>query len=384
MHRGFAALSLSLLALSSASAQRLTQPTVDTLNHHIIRTMNSGPSAWTDTNGWRLVYERTMQPKDGDPGELGDVSVVALLNDGRLVESETKDPSIRLFDATGHFVRMIGRTGDGPGEFRSPNLMLYHDTLVIHDPRLHRGTLFTLDGHVLRSFATVCCSFGNPSWIDDRGRMTLQGLGRGTPGQWFIIDVTGRRLDSLPIPVAEPPKSWVVLNSRGMPSATVGIPYSGQTVRRILHDGTLLYGATDHYQLIVSATDRDTIRIFGRSNVTAIPLRQSLRDSAFQFIVGKIDGLRAVAHVGDIPSTYPLWSAVSQDGNGNLWVDRGVVAGPPHQFDLFASDGRFLGVVPAPFAGHIGALNRDHVAVVDADENELPRIRVYRIDRRGH
>ena len=363
----------------------MAKPIVDTVNHHIVRVMNPGPTAWPDTNGWKLVYERTIQPKGGTPGELGDPVAVVLLNDGRLIETETRPAVIQLFDAAGHFVRTIGRTGDGPGEFRNPNPMLFHDTLVIHDPQLRRGTLYTMDGKVVRSFATACCSFGAPYWMDARGRMVVQGLGKTIDGQWIIIDINGRRLDSLSPPLATPAHTWTVLNSNGMPSATVSIPFAGKTVRTILGNGSVLYGATDFYQLVISATGRDTARIFGRIGVKPVPVPQALRDSTFRVVLGRVETLRSVAHEADMPRTYPLWTDVSQDGAGNIWIERAASPMSRRVFDVFSVGGRFLGAVPAPFAGGwVGAWSRDHLAILDTDDNDLPRIRIFRVDRLGH
>lgn len=386
MHRSIhAGLCVIAIAAPVNAQSRLAKPLIDTLNHHIVRAMNPGPTAWPDTSGWKLVYERTIQPKDGEPGELGDPAAVVLLNDGRLIEAETRPAVIQLFDASGHFVRAIGRTGDGPGEFRNPNPMLFHDTLVIHDPQLHRGTLYTLDGKVIRSFATTCCSFGAPYWIDARGRMVVQGLGKTVGGQWTIIDINGRRLDSLPPPLAAPAHTWTVLNASGMPSATVTIPFAGRTVRTILGNGSVLYGSTDTYQLVISATGRDTVRIFGRIGVKPDAVSRTVRDSTFRVVLGRVENLRSVAHEADMPTTYPLWTGVSQDGAGNIWIERTASPVSHRVFDVFSVDGRFLGAVPAPFAGgRVGAWSRDHLAILDADDNDLPRVRIFRIDRRGH
>ena len=98
---------------------RLAKPTIDTVNHHIVRVMNSGPTAWTDTNGWKLVYERTVQPAEGTTGVLENPGGILLLNDGRLLEWDFRTPAINLYDARGSFVRRLGRAGAGPGEFRS-------------------------------------------------------------------------------------------------------------------------------------------------------------------------------------------------------------------------------------------------------------------------
>lgn len=65
---------LTIPAHSASSQGRLAKPAIDTLRGGIVRVMSPGPTAWSDTTGWKLVLERVVQPKDGLPGELGNPS----------------------------------------------------------------------------------------------------------------------------------------------------------------------------------------------------------------------------------------------------------------------------------------------------------------------
>jgi len=367
-----------------AAQSRLAKPTIDTINHHIVRVMNVGPTSWTDTNGWKLAYERTVQPKDGAAGELGEPHTALLLADGRLIVADEKPMTISLYDRQGGFVRTLGREGSGPGEYRSPAIALTHDTLVIHDPQLSRGSILTLDGKVVRSFSTVCCQFGLPVHVDGRGRLRVGA--NGPPGQryqWVDFDLTGRRVDSIIPPEAVRPRTWVQRIAGG--STTFYVPLAGQNVYAFLRNGSIAYGATDSYVLLLTDHGTDTVRMFGRAGVVGTPAPDALRDSLFRQIVDHNERARAVASLGDIPHSFPIWAAVYEDGSGNFWVDRPGHAGTFRQFDVFRPDGVFLGTVPSPFKrGAITSWTADRVAVLDSDDNDAPRVRIYRIDRRGH
>jgi len=76
----------------------------------------------------------------------------ARLSDGGFAVLEQLPAEIRVFDASGVFVRRIGREGDGPGEFRSPLELtaLDGDTLLVWDRGSRRLSWFSIDGVLQR------------------------------------------------------------------------------------------------------------------------------------------------------------------------------------------------------------------------------------------
>ena len=377
---------VSLCALTSmpASAQRLAKPTIDTVNHHILRVMNAGSSAWIDTNGWKLVYERTVQPSESSPGMLEKPTQVLLLPDGRVVVAQRDPALIKLYDAKGQFVRNIGREGEGPGEYRAPKLALYRDTIVVHDARLGRAALITADGRFVRQFLTNVHFDGPPISVDTRGRLRVE-TNRASAGplesQWVYFDLNGNRLDSIIPPVAAKARNWEAQVPGGFMRQSV--PFSPFNLYEFRPDGTVLYGGNDRYLFFTTRNGRDTVRMFGRSDVTAERIPSAVRDSAFNS--SSINpSFRGVAKENDIPSTYAVWGGFGVDGNGNAWVSPGNPAGATRPFDVFDTSGRYLGAVPAPFGARFGSWAGDRVAILDTDGDGLPRVRIFRIDRRGH
>jgi len=85
-----------------------------------------------------------------DPGN-GDVYVA---------ESHTnvEDPNlvgrISVFDRTGHFLRVIGKTGTGPGEFRTPHAIRFDSQgrLIVADRHNHRIQILTKDGKYIGEY----------------------------------------------------------------------------------------------------------------------------------------------------------------------------------------------------------------------------------------
>lgn len=378
----FAALLLTAGLNHAGHAQsRLARPTIDTLNHHIVRVMNNGPTAWTDTNGWKLVYERTVQPAEGTAGAFSSPSQMILLNDGQLVVVDAgyrAPPSIHLYDAQGRFKRILGRDGEGPGEYRSAEAAMIADTLVIQDQKLARVTLMTLAGKPIRSFPSVCCASGHAVAVGGgRIRTTTGG------GKWTYFDMKGARMDSMAPPQAVKPKRWEYDVPGG--HASTSIPLGAYNVHAELADGSVVFGGTDRAEFMVTRTGRDTVRIFGRIGLVGNPVAASMRDSLFRSATERNRDLQRTASSADIPARFPPWTWLYADGAGNIWIERHIDNTTLWGYDVFDPIGSFLGSVAAPFtSAEATSWSRDHVAVLDTDANDLPRIRIFRIDRRGH
>lgn len=86
---------------------------------------------------------------------------------------------IAVFDSEGEFIRRIGRSGDGPGEFRSINVQrVTGDTISIFDFQNQRTTLMQLDGTLIEVMKPSDGGF-------------LIGFDRGPDDTYILKSVTG-------------------------------------------------------------------------------------------------------------------------------------------------------------------------------------------------
>jgi hypothetical protein len=78
-----------------------------------------------------------------------------VLPDGRILLVHQREGVIRIFDPSGRFLTMLGRLGDGPGEFRSPVAAgTVGDTIWIRDNLSNTYTLFAPELSYLRVLTT--------------------------------------------------------------------------------------------------------------------------------------------------------------------------------------------------------------------------------------
>lgn len=97
--------------------------------------------------------------------EIGDPEGVGMLeaefnwltpdSHGRYYVYNTSAPYFWIFDSTGEAVRRVGRSGEGPGEFREITRILVaaNDSLFVHDFSLGRVTVLSDDTLLARTFS---------------------------------------------------------------------------------------------------------------------------------------------------------------------------------------------------------------------------------------
>jgi hypothetical protein len=158
---------IGLVALATACggdrASPLATPLIDTLPGGIIRVINPGPTAWTDTSGWKLVETLRIRGSLGDTTVLYDPVSVALDGEGRIWVMDKSPMVIKVFANNGNLVRTVGRQGGGPGEFMAGSLAIVGGNVVVHDQNQGRTSVFDTAGRFLRSWPSPCC-YANRRW----------------------------------------------------------------------------------------------------------------------------------------------------------------------------------------------------------------------------
>ena len=366
-------------------------PAIDTLPGGIVRVRNSGPTAWADTNGWKLVLERTFTMTEGSPGQLNNPGNIVADSKGNVYILDQKPATIKAYGADGTFLRTIGREGSGPGEFRPWGLlMIAHDTLVEHDPRQSRTSTFTTDGRFIRVWLTLCCH-ARPVGADDNGLIPIPGsikidttAGRKSmfAGAGFVrFRLDSTVVDTILFPTAPVRKMWEFHNKEN--NSTWSIPFTPGTSSHLDRSGRFIWADQEQYRFIISKTGLDTIRIFESLGASSAAIPDSLRKEQFDSYTKGNPNLRGIARMEDIPTVYPAWTTFVIDGANNIWVLLPGPKGPGSAWDVFTAEGKLLGRVPTTFTEPYRTFwSRDHVyALEDDDATGAMSLKVYRIDK---
>lgn len=402
-----------------------SRPTPDII--HTIHTDSAGiPIAtavtplWGPGEGWAVDDEPLVEigTVDGAP-EYRFAKVVAAvrLSNGDIVVADQGAAELRRYDAEGGFIWSAGREGEGPGEFESLDFVaaMPGDSLVTYDWLLFRIQIFDPDGRLARTLrAELPSDIAPPGGsVPDRavgvvdGRLIVRFAETADVAATGIVRWVNYRLVALDL---------------GDGSATSLIVVGGEEVdltRRddgSLDDGRYVFfnlpefGAaagpvavidTEAWRVrLVSPLD-GTIERIVRREVAPREATDAVYEAHIEGIVGmvadggapaeQIDFVRRMWREYPRAPTLPVLRSVHVDASGHLWLAPYYIAGAePPPFEVFASDGTWLGAVALPpglergfiqYQAPYMEIGTDYVLGVWRDDLGVQYVRMYRLSR---
>ncbi len=202
----------------------------------------------------RISLEHVLDLTDpGDSLPTGlPVSVVTDSRGWYYMYATSSPDAVLLFDDQGAGVSMLGRPGDGPGEFRRIEDVLIdeHDSLYVFDPGTLRMTVFSPASEVIRTIRV----HGQPKG----GEVAL------LPGYGFVMNAQMAGADEFRFPVHVIDRNGGVLSSFGNDSGPVRASNFFQFERAIArgHDSTVWVAHRNQYQIEHWTANGELLRTF--------------------------------------------------------------------------------------------------------------------------
>lgn len=360
-----------------------------------IRITDSGSGSWTETEAWQISPEPTvMIGMANGPAEylLSRVRDVQRLADGRLILVDGGSSELRIFDADGRFEQTIGRSGEGPGEFRWPEWIrvLPGDSLLVYDSQLQRVSLFSPDHRHIRS--TNLGEAGKPIGAFADGTLLVEIVEDGEEMELGLVrdpllfvrsSQGGEILDSL---ARTPGRERVQLDAG--PFVLIVHRLYGLATTGIAGDGRAYLGSNDSYEIRRYTPEGRLETILRHVAATRAIPREAVaaRQQAMSMTMGEDatlqQALRDAFAQMPIPETLPAFASFLLDDEGNLWVgDMRLLDTDPSTWRIFDHEDRFLGTVELPggfMPKHIG---NDFVLGVWQGELGLEQVRMYSLNK---
>lgn len=258
---------------------------------------------------------------------------------------------IKKFDPSGKFIKLIGREGQGPGEFSSPyRLACSKDRLVVWDMMGFRFSLFTLDGDPIKSVRHSFIEEGTPWKI------------KALPSGEFVVGLEKIYRDP------EKPQDYLIQlysydmevektvythsvwrNIWGIPNApNIPVPFSAQVYWDLTPDGNLVIGFSESYEIGIYGKDKGKLTSFTQ-DYKPVKVTNEDKENFFKSIVYSMDGKReetppAIKEHAKFPEFKPAFNGIAVDSDGNILVwpyikdkkDEGKY------FDAFGPQGNFI------------------------------------------
>lgn len=265
--------------------------------------------------------------------------------DGGWVLANGGSGELFYLGADGALEEVVGRTGDGPGEFAdlSGVVALPGDSVLAWDRRQARGTVFGPDGELGRVFTpgasevaggTVVGRLEPEGWLVLAGASRFGG-GQGMPDQGVVRpDLVHRLLategDSVrtlgSLPGAE---MFLNIESSGGNITAISVssfPYSRES--SIAAGGDRVVMAVTERAEFTLRDATGTVTEIWRLGLPSRPVGDAEWDAAVDARVEEVEDpnaareLRGFLQEIDRPSSIPLWDDLHLDDTGRLWVRR--------------------------------------------------------------
>jgi hypothetical protein len=263
-----------------------------------------------------VLEHRIGSADTGPEGVFVQVSDVASDEQGNVYVLDQRADEVRVFSPSGEYVRTIGRTGRGPGEFSRPNHIDVRDQIVTVLNPGGRSSSFAVTGELLTSTTLPFGALSAASMGDDLYAVYVTGgISREDPVPWeSVILLRPSSADT----ITTVPSADVLFRS---PSATSLLRTS------LCRLAGFLVGSEE--ELWVASGIDGTLtewRVDGRSaepvrSARVAPEGDPLPDSTRTRLLGMLPRqLDAAAGDLDIPSTDSSICGLERSGDRTIWV----------------------------------------------------------------
>jgi len=359
-----------------------------------------------------LAEELRIGTLDGDVDfAFGHLVGLAVEKDGTIWVADSQNIEVRRFNSQGEFLGLVASRGEGPGELGGVSgiKLLPDGRIAVFDAHRGRINFFLPDGSfdssVTRSDPMqVVGRPGDVFQVDGAGALYLISVRLRQPEDpgplrtlWLKLDSHGQVVDSIPVP----PTGRTTIGGRRYPFGEMG-SFTPRTMSVLGPDGRLVTGRNDEYAIHRPMRDGRIMRIERPWDPVSVRReeRAQHRVRAEAFAERRDE---AYALGSDIPAAKPPFWAMRIDEEGRLWVARhteGVFVAespeeqarrkefgnPPLEWweplvvDVIEPQGRFLGTLHFPgYQINVAAARGHEVWTIELGEYDEQYVVRYRI-----
>lgn len=376
--------------------------------------LTASPAGWSVDDSAALVIGTG---RSGVEDILGQPLGAIRLTTGDILVADAELPGVRWYDGSGRHVRDLGRSGDGPGEFRWLTWIdrWRGDSISVYDPALRRISVFGPDGAFVRSIAWGDLSsfegldlfrvldpdvFLAVRWPPQAVR-TAGGLDR-TEREIYLLDIRRDTLIRLPIPWTIT-SYWERFQPPNAPYLAIPVPFA-PTTEAAAGRGFLVFGLTS--ALRFEALDTQGERLWATSvDVEQRPPTDAEQDWARQSLEHRSSkpaiqrAVRRALRDMDLDEGLPFfgrraWERVSSsdpdresmliDADGDVWVLEYVASDlDVRPWIVLSREGEWLGEMRLPRGFWPFEIGHDYVLGWREEPDGAFAVALHHLDKGG-
>ena len=335
---------------------------------------------------------------------LANISMIKVGPNGDVVVWDRTSSVLRLYNDAGKAVRVIGRTGSGPGEYKGISGMAYgaDGRFYVWDSGNARLNAYKPNGDFEQQMRLPITSFSTNDglFIDTQGRawfrfVIFDRAGGKTTGAWIRMKTAnGVTIDTVKFPELPGNDPQLVARNGGSMSS-YSLPYGRVHTFALTAAGDIMTARGDKYEVGVPHRGR-TVKI--ERAYKSIPVPGEERD---QFKARLEKNLRQIQPDWSwpstpIPSVKPAIQSVAGGLDGRVWVnlytesEKYTPEAPPtadknplppvtyrpanKKWDVFEPDGRYVGTVTASRNVDVRVMRGDFAWGISFDEDDVPTL----------
>lgn len=399
--KSLAALSVvASLACAEAGSDAWSGTVTDSAGVTIVDNPERG--LWPDVAPWSFVEEFRVGGMDAPvESQFGLVPGLDVDDQGRLYVLDMQAAQVSAFGPEGTWLRTFGGPGGGPGELsaQTTGVFVVGDELWVADLGNQRVTRWGLDGSDRPAIA-LSLTRGIPLRWDRLGDDRVVAQLRAMQGMGMQGDTTGDAIvtvgDSAPATIATLPQGASFSMEGGAARFRF---FDREPLWDAAEDGRLLSASNDRFRIEVRDAGGALVQVLSKdftprpvTEADATRMLRSIREmmAAQGAPPAAVDQLLQGASFAD---NYPAMAQILAGPGGSVWVQR--IQTPDQvaesdeinlqdlgsdDWDVFDSDGRYLGVLTLP--AKFTPLKIDGTAVwgVQRDELDVPSVVRFRVD----
>lgn len=353
---------------------------------------------------WTVVGEPLLQVYGDSSPVFGAIGEVALLDSGSVMVED--DQSSRLYRIDSGGARLIGRAGDGPGEFRDIEVLTVGrgDTVYAYDRHQNRLSILDASGQLVRTIP-IDPALSNDGTTPigvrafDSDHLILHGRSPRDPAIVTGQTVRDQRHELL-----------LALDGSGSPKS--GRPVRFQGGYNILGDGIIIVspfanvpliasgpgrvvsGSGIDYELMLHGPALEPLRIIRWADwptLISASMIESVRAEAEEAFAGmRAQDPAAVDRILDamfreelLPEHLPVLGAALIDNRGRIWVSEFRPAtrrwDEAEAWHVLDRDGAPLARLRIPTSSRLVAARGDTIVLVIRDEMDVQNLQIHEL-----